>query len=115
METVDEHIYAPSWVFGDLGRMAESMGARPGELLLVGLVYSITTLEHKEWDLGNILGRFSNEVKEMKVRVSDRCLDINVMREKFGVRERLTAEAEAAKSEVLRSLDNKSENTLHNA
>jgi hypothetical protein len=58
-----------------------------GDLLMLGFMWSLTTLEHREWDANTITRFFDPEVFNFETLVADRRVDVLALHMKFNNRE----------------------------
>jgi len=86
-EIIDTTVVSINWVMGDLADMGRPIGASAASLLWVGLARSMTMLEHRNWDKGNIERYFEPEARNMEICVADRFIDIDGLRKKYEMRE----------------------------
>lgn len=70
-EPVGTSVSVIGWVVAKLASYGSYLGAGWDELLLSGLAWSVTTLEHQEWDRENIEAVFLPEVKSVRLQVED--------------------------------------------
>lgn len=70
-EPVETSVSTIRWAASKLAAYGSCLGATWDELFLSGLAWSITTLEHQEWDQENIAAIFLPEVKSVRLQVGD--------------------------------------------
>lgn len=70
-EPVGTSVSTIRWAASKLAAYGSCLGAVWDELFLSGLAWSITTLEHREWDPENIATIFLPEVRSVKLQVED--------------------------------------------
>jgi hypothetical protein len=70
-EPVNASVGVIRWAASKLASYGFCLGAAWDELLLSGLAWSVTTLEHQEWDPENIETIFLPEVRSVKLQVED--------------------------------------------
>lgn len=70
-EPVSTSVGTISWATAKLASYGSCLGASWDGLLLSGLAWSITRLEHQEWDQESIETIFLPEVKSVKLQVED--------------------------------------------
>lgn len=70
-EDVSTTISSVAWVRATLSGYGVVLGARWSDLLLGGLAWSLTTMEHKEWDEANIEKLYQPEAEHIELFVGD--------------------------------------------
>ena len=70
-EPIGTSVSIARWAASKLASYGQCLGATWDELFLSGLAWSITTLEHQEWDQENIEAIFLPEVKSVMLQVGD--------------------------------------------
>ena len=70
-EPIGTSVSVVRWAASKLASYGQCLGAAWDELFLSGLAWSITTLEHQEWDQENIEAIFLPEVKSVMLQVGD--------------------------------------------
>lgn len=85
-EPASTSVSSVAWVRTTLAVYGDLLGARWSELLLSGLAWSLTTLEHKEWDEENVETFFKPEVLSVEMFVSDTTIDFDCYSKKFAQR-----------------------------
>lgn len=76
------------WVVARLSAVQDVVGVSVHNLFMMGLMWSLTTVAHREWD-GNTVSRFfAPEVFNFETFVADRKVDVAALRMKFDNREK---------------------------
>lgn len=75
------------WMLAKLSDIREVVGVYAVDLFLVGLAWSLTTLENSDWDASNIDSIFRPEADSIRVLVQDRLIDIRSLYAKYNLRE----------------------------
>lgn len=81
------------WAWSRLSEIRDVTGVNATDLLLVGLVFCLTTSEGKQDD-HTIRTCFLPERHSMEMLVRDRIIDVEALRKKYELRERFRAEME---------------------
>lgn len=88
-EQVHTSISTIRWVLAKLTDTKSVIGIGSTDLLLVGMVWSLTTLANREWDEASIDKYFMPEVDNLSILIRDRLVDVKALREKYIIREDL--------------------------
>jgi len=88
-ERVNVSISTIRWVVAKLIDAKDVIGVSSVDLLLVGLAWSLTTLENVVWDERNIDRYYRPESANLQVLISDRLTDIRSLYAKYNYREEI--------------------------
>lgn len=88
-EKVETSLSTIGWVKSKLESISDVIGLSCTDLLFLGFMWSLTTLEHKDWDRRNIERRFMPEVVNLSVVVRDRLADTQALCLKYQYREEM--------------------------
>lgn len=86
-EAIHTSISTIQWVITRLQDVGEIIGMSSTELLLSGMVWSLTTLENRDWDRRCIEKRFIPESCNLSTLVNDRLADVRALCAKYQYRE----------------------------
>lgn len=75
------------WAIGKLSDIKETLGVNEQDLFSLGLMWSLTTLENRDWDRRVVDKFFSPEVYNFETLIADRRADIVALRVKYEYRE----------------------------
>jgi len=82
-ETVDVHWEVPNFVMLTLDGWKEPMSVETYTLLVYGMAWSLTTLQHREWDECNIETYFLPEIRHLEKMLVFRRIDLEAFRSKL--------------------------------
>lgn len=82
-EPIGTSVSIVRWAASKLASYGQCLGAVWDELFLSGLAWSVTTLEHREWDQENIEVTFLPEVRSVKLQVGDSIDDMVCFASKY--------------------------------
>ncbi len=86
-EATKTSISTIQWVVNKASQISEFLGLDVGDILTLGFLWSLTTLEHREWDENTIDRFFLPEVFNFETLVADRKVDVWALRMKYENRE----------------------------
>ncbi len=86
-ERADVSLSTIRWVIAKLMETKEVIGVNGTNLLLVGLAWSLTTLENSDWDRRSIERYYLPETTNLSVLIRDRLTDVRALYAKYNYRE----------------------------
>ena len=89
LERVGTSIATIRWVMAKLMDAKEVVGVNGIDLLLVGMAWSLTTLENQDWDRRNIERYYVPETGNLNVLIGDRLADVRALCAKYNRREEI--------------------------
>ena len=87
LEATKTSLSSIRWVVAKLQEVRDIVGVSCTDLLLSGMAWSLTTLEHRDWDQRSIERLFLPEVCNISTLVNDRMADVRALCSKFNYRE----------------------------